>query len=131
MPVSRFMKFCVVALSLVSLALQAGGVRAQQKGGMPDTDKIAPVNSGANPPDALTDPTDVVTAPENGDVYVAESHTDVSDPNLVARITVFIPPHALPNSPDGTMGEGIAVDDAGNVFTAEAQLRGITKYVKD
>jgi hypothetical protein len=29
------------------------------------------------------------------------------------------------------MGEGIAIDAAGNVFTAEAQLRGITKYVKE
>jgi DNA-binding beta-propeller fold protein YncE len=190
-----------------------------------------------NPPEALTDPTDVVTDPENGDVYVAESHTDVSDPTLVARITVFdrngklkrtigktgmgpgefrtphgiefdsqgrlivadrhnhrivvmtkegqyiteypefgrssglaidrndviytadsesnakshpgwqrgvrigslkdgkvtvfIPPHAVPNSADGAMGEGIAIDAAGNVFTAEAQLRGITKYVRD
>ena len=34
-----------------------------------------------NPPEALTDPTAVVTDPANGDVYVAESHTDVSDPN--------------------------------------------------
>jgi len=42
-----------------------------------------------NPPAALTDPTDVVTGPANGDVYVAESHTDVRDPNLVARISVF------------------------------------------
>ena len=42
-----------------------------------------------NPPDALTDPTDVVTDARTGDVYVAESHTDVSDPNLVARISVF------------------------------------------
>ena len=42
-----------------------------------------------NPPEALTDPTDVVTDPGNGDVYVAESHTDVADPNLVARISVF------------------------------------------
>jgi DNA-binding beta-propeller fold protein YncE len=42
-----------------------------------------------NPPEALTDPTDVVTDPRNGDVYVAESHTDVTDPNLVARISVF------------------------------------------
>ena len=25
----------------------------------------------------------------------------------------------------------IAVDAAGNVFTAEAQLRGVTKYVRD
>ena len=189
-----------------------------------------------NPPDALTDPTDVVTDPANGDVYIAESHTDVTDPNLVGRIsvfdkngkflrvigktgtgpgeyrtphglefdsqgrlivadrhnhriviltkegkfigeyaefgrssglaidkndviytadsesnakshpgwqrgirigsikdgkvTVFIPPHPVPNSPDGAMGEGIAIDAAGNVYTAEAQLRGITKYVK-
>lgn len=190
-----------------------------------------------NPPDALTDPTDVVTDPENGDVYVAESHTNVIDPNLVGRIsvfdktgkfkrvigktgtgpgefrtphalefdsqgrlivadrhnhriviltkegnfigehddfgrssglaidrndiiytadsesnakvhpgwlrgirigslkdgkvTVFIPPHATPNSPDGAMGEGIAVDAAGNVYSAEAQLRGVTKFVRD
>jgi DNA-binding beta-propeller fold protein YncE len=188
-----------------------------------------------NPPDALTDPTDVVTDPGNGDVYVAESHTDVTDPNLVGRIsvfdkngrflriigksgtgpgefrtphalefdskgqlivadrhnhriqiltkagrfvaeyddfgrtsglaidrndviytadsestervhpgwqrgirigsvkdgkvTMFIPPHMTPNSPDGAMGEGIAIDAAGNIYTAEAQLRGVTKYV--
>jgi DNA-binding beta-propeller fold protein YncE len=190
-----------------------------------------------NPPEALTDPTDVVTDPRNGDVYVAESHTDVADPNLVARIsvfdkagkflrvigktgtgpgefrtphalefdsrgqlivadrhnhrvqvltkegrfvraypefgrtsglaidkndviytadsesterthpgwqrgirigsvadgkvTIFVPPHATPNGPDGAMGEGIAIDAAGNVYTAEAQLRGITKYVRN
>ena len=189
-----------------------------------------------NPPDALTDPTDVVTDPKNGDVYVAESHTDVTDPNLVGRIsvfdkngkflrvigktgtapgefrtphalefdskgrlivadrhnhriqiltkegkfiqeyddfgrtsglaidrndvvytadsestekvhpgwqrgirigslkdgkvTVFIPPHVVPNSSDGAMGEGIAIDSAGNIYTAEAVLRGVTKYVK-
>ena len=47
------------------------------------------------------------------------------------KVTVFIPPHATPNSPDGAMGEGIAVDAAGNVYTAEAQLRGATKYVRD
>ena len=189
-----------------------------------------------NPPAALTDPTDVVTDPSNGDVYVAESHTDVADPNLTGRIsvfdktgkflrvigktgtgpgdfrtphalefdsqgrlviadrhnhriqvltkagkfvaeyddfgrtsglaidksdviytgdsessekvhpgwqrgirigslkdgkvTMFIPPHATPGAPEGAMGEGIAVDAAGNIYTAEAQLRGITKYVK-
>ncbi len=188
-----------------------------------------------NPPDALTDPTDVVTDPRNGDIYVAESHTDVADPNLVGRIsvfdrsgkfvraigkagtgpaefrtphalefdsqgrlivadrhnhriqiltkegtfireydafgrtsglaidkndviytadsestervhpgwqrgirigslkdgrvTIFVPPH-MTNAPEGTMGEGIAIDAAGNVYTAEAQLRGVTKYVK-
>src|SRR5207344_2335558 len=189
-----------------------------------------------NPPNALTDPTDVVTDPSNGDVYVAESHTDVTDPNLVGRISVFdktgkflrvigkagtgpgefrtphalefdskgqlvvadrhnhrvqvltkagtfvleydefgrtsglaidkndviytadsestervhpgwqrgirignlkdgkvttfIPPHPT-DSPDGAMGEGIAIDAAGNVYTAEANLRGVTKYVKN
>ena len=29
------------------------------------------------------------------------------------------------------MGEGIAVDAAGNVYTAEATVRGVTKYLKD
>src|SRR5438876_777298 len=42
-----------------------------------------------NPPEALTDPTDVVTDPRNGDVYVAESHTDVTAPDLIGRISVF------------------------------------------
>lgn len=189
-----------------------------------------------NPPDALTVPTDVVTDPANGDVYVAESHMNVEDPNLVARIsvfdrngkflrvigktgtgpgefrtphavefdsqgrlivadrhnhriqiltkdgeyigeyrefsrasglaidgndtiyaadsestpqrhpgwrkgirigslrdgkvTIFVPPHPA-DTPDGAMGEGIALDAAGNLFTAEATLRGVTKYVKD
>jgi DNA-binding beta-propeller fold protein YncE len=189
-----------------------------------------------NPPEALTDPTFVVTDPANGDVYVAESHTDVADPNLVGRIsvfdktgkflrvigkagtgpgefrtphaleldsqgrlvvadrhnhriqvltksgkfileydsfgrtsglaidkndviyttdsestekvhpgwqrgirigsltdgkvTMFIPPHMTPNSPDGAMGEGIAIDAAGNIYSAEATLRGVTKFVK-
>ena len=131
-----------------------------------------------NPPDALTDPTDVVTDARTGDVYVAESHTDVSDPNLVARISVFDrngkflrvigktgtgpgefrTPHALEFdsqdrlivadrhnhriqilTKDGKyLGEyrefsrvsGIAIDAAGNVFTAEATVRGIYKYVR-
>ena len=189
-----------------------------------------------NPPEALTEPTDIVTDPGNGDVYVAESHTDVTDPNLVGRIsvfdkngkflrtigkagtgpgefrtphglefdsqgrlivadrhnhriqvltkdgkyiteyagfsrgsglaidkndtiyvadsesnamrhpgwkrgirigsvkdgkvTMFIPPHKTDDE-DGAMGEGIAVDAAGNIYTAEAQLRGVTKYSKN
>jgi hypothetical protein len=189
-----------------------------------------------NPPEALTDPTNVLTDPANGEVYVAESHTDVEDPNLVARIsvfdrngkflrsfgkagtgpgefrtphalvwdsqgrlivadrhnhriqmltkegkfireynqfsrvsglaidrndtlyaadsesdarrhpgwlkgirigslkdgkvTIFVPPHEA-NTPDGAMGEGIALDAAGNLYTAEATVRGITKYVKN
>ena len=47
------------------------------------------------------------------------------------KVTVFIPPHATPDAADGAMGEGIAVDAAGNIYTAEAQLRGVTKYVRD
>jgi sugar lactone lactonase YvrE len=189
-----------------------------------------------NPPDLLTDPTNVLTDPSNGDIYVAESHTDVEDPNLVGRIsvfdrngkflrtigktgtgpgefrtphamvwdskgrlivadrhnhriqiltkegkyigeyrefsrvsglaidrndnlyaadsesdarrhpgwlkgirignlkdgkvTMFVPPHKT-NAPEGAMGEGIALDAAGNLYTAEATVRGITKYVKN
>jgi DNA-binding beta-propeller fold protein YncE len=189
-----------------------------------------------NPPEALTEPTDVLTDPANGDIYVAESHTNVEDPNLVGRIsvfdkdgkflrtigktgtgpgefrtphmikfdsqgrlivadrhnhriqiltkdgkylgeyrefsrvsgiaidgndvlyaadsestpkshpgwlkgirigslkdgkvTIFVPPHKT-DSPDGAMGEGIAIDAAGNIFTAEATVRGVTKYVKE
>jgi DNA-binding beta-propeller fold protein YncE len=45
------------------------------------------------------------------------------------KVTMFIPPHKA-DSPDGAQGEAIAVDPAGNVYTAEATLRGITKYVK-
>src|SRR5260221_7105176 len=45
------------------------------------------------------------------------------------KVTTFVPPHPTPNSPDGAMGEGIAVDAAGNIYTAEAQLRGVTKSV--
>jgi sugar lactone lactonase YvrE len=46
------------------------------------------------------------------------------------KVTTFIPAHMVPNSPDGTMGEGIAIDAAGNIYTAEAQLRGVTKFVR-
>jgi DNA-binding beta-propeller fold protein YncE len=189
-----------------------------------------------NPPEALTEPTVILSDPANGDVYVAESHTDVTDPNLVGRIsvfdrtgkflriigktgsgpgefrtphglvwdsqgrlivadrhnhriqiltksgsyigeltqfsrasgiaidandtiyvsdsesdarvhpgwlrgirigslkdgkvTMFIPPHPA-NTPDGAMGEGIALDAAGNIYTAEATIRGVTKYARN
>jgi sugar lactone lactonase YvrE len=46
------------------------------------------------------------------------------------KVTTFIPAHVVPTSPDGTMGEGIAIDTAGNIYTAEAQLRGVTKFVR-
>jgi sugar lactone lactonase YvrE len=42
-----------------------------------------------DPPEAFTDPNDVLTAP-NGDIYVSESHTNLdATPNAVARISVF------------------------------------------
>ena len=189
-----------------------------------------------DPPDALAEPNDVITDPSNGDIYVAESHTNVEDANLVGRISVFDrngkflrvigktgtgpgefrTPHAIKfdsqgrlivadrhnhriqiltkdgkylaewrqfgrvsglaidandiiyaadsesdpkrhpgwlkgirigslkdgkvtmfvpahktDTPDGAMGEGIAIDSAGNLFTAEATVRGVTKYVKE
>ncbi|MBI4887292.1 MAG: hypothetical protein HY824_09375 [Acidobacteria bacterium] len=188
-----------------------------------------------NPPAALTDPTNVITD-RNGDVYVAESHMDVENPSLVARIsvfdkngkflrtfgkagtgpgefrtphalvfdsqgrlivadrhnhriqiltkqgtyiseyrefsrvsglaidrndtlyaadsesdaqrhpgwlkgirvgslkdgkvTIFVPPHKT-NAPEGAMGEGIALDAKGNLYTAEATVRGVFKYVRN
>src|SRR5438445_134329 len=45
------------------------------------------------------------------------------------KVSTFIPAHNA-DTPDGAMGEGIAIDAAGNLYTAEAQLRGVTKYVK-
>jgi sugar lactone lactonase YvrE len=189
-----------------------------------------------NPPEALTDPNSVITDPGNGDIYVPESHTNVEDPNLVGRIsvfdrngkflriigktgtgpgefrtphamvfdsqgrlivadrhnhriqiltkdgkyvgeyrefsrasglaidrndtiyvadsesspqrhpgwlkgirigslkdgkvTIFVPPHQTAAA-DGAMGEGIDIDAAGNLYTAEATVRGVTKYVRD
>ena len=49
------------------------------------------------------------------------------------KVTIFIPGHPLPNVQGGAMGEGIAVDPAGNLYTAETSpgLAGITKYVKN
>jgi hypothetical protein len=41
---------------------------------------------------------------------------------------MFVPPHAT-SSPEGAMGEGIALDPSGNLYTAESILGGITKYV--
>ena len=55
----------------------------------------------------------------------------LKDGKDAGKVTIFVPPHMAPNSTDGAMGEGIAIDAAGNLYTAEAQLRGITKYVRE
>jgi hypothetical protein len=39
-------------------------------------------------------------------------------------------PAAQDRRSEGAMGEGIAIDAEGNVYTAEANLRGVTKYAK-
>jgi hypothetical protein len=43
---------------------------------------------------------------------------------------MFIPPHMTPSSPDGAMGEGVAIDAVGNIYSAEAQLKGVTRFVR-
>jgi hypothetical protein len=46
------------------------------------------------------------------------------------KVTIFVPPHTTASA-DGAMGEGIDIDAAGNLYTAEATVRGVTKYVRD
>jgi DNA-binding beta-propeller fold protein YncE len=124
-----------------------------------------------NPPDALTDPTNILTAP-NGDIYVAESHTSLDAPEVVGRISVFVGEYrefsrvsGLAIDKDDTIyaadsestaqthpgwRKGIRIGNlsdgkvtrtsltsrtapvvtAGNLYTAEATVRGVTKYVK-
>ena len=50
---SRLVKFGLAAVTLVICATIA--VHAQQRGGTPQTDKIPPVNSGANPYTVIRD----------------------------------------------------------------------------
>jgi sugar lactone lactonase YvrE len=77
----------------------------------------------------------------NDTIYVADSEsTPRSHPGWLkgirigslndGKVTIFVPPHKT-DSPDGAMGEGIAIDAAGNLYTAEATVRGVTKYIKD
>src|SRR4051812_35338179 len=55
MSISHSTKLRFVALSIACLALAAGSVHAQQRGGTPQTDQVKPVNSGANPYRATLD----------------------------------------------------------------------------
>jgi sugar lactone lactonase YvrE len=82
-----------------------------------------------------------LTIDKNDTIYAADSESDaerhpgwrkgIRIGSLTdGKVTIFIPGHET-DSPAGAMGEGIALDAAGNLFTAEATVRGISKYVKD
>ena len=49
MAVSGFARLRLAAVAVVWIVLQATSVLPQQRGGTPQTDKVQPVNSGANP----------------------------------------------------------------------------------
>lgn len=93
-----------------------------------------------NPPDALTEPNDVITAP-NGDILVAEGHSGQNanaPPDTVARISrftkdgkvlYFIPdPEKMPTGTSAA--EGVAVDAAGNIYGAEVGPKAVKRYVR-
>ena len=48
---------------------------------------------------------------------------------LDGTVTGFVPGHATDN-PEGTAGEGVVTDAAGNLYAAEKAVRGLTKYAK-
>jgi len=82
-----------------------------------------------NPPDALTEPNDVVTAP-NGDIFVAEGHAGQNAnaaPDTVARISKFTKDGKFIKS-WGKLGSGpgefrtphsLAIDARGRLFVAD------------
>lgn len=82
-----------------------------------------------NPPDALTEPCSVVTAP-NGDIFVAEGHSgqlDNAQPDTVSRISKFTKDGTFIKS-FGRLGSGpgefrtphdIAMDSQGRLFIAD------------
>jgi sugar lactone lactonase YvrE len=45
------------------------------------------------------------------------------------KVMFFIPPH-MTTTAEGAMGEGVAVDAAGDVYGAEVTVRGLTKFIK-
>ena len=84
--------------------------------------------------------TDGIVIDANDTIYAADSESDARrHPGWLkgirigslkdGKVTGFFPPHPT-NAPEGAMGEGIALDAAGNIYTAEATVRGIFKYVK-
>ena len=82
-----------------------------------------------------------LTIDEDDNIYAADSESDarrhpgwrkgIRIGNLKdGKVTIFIPGHET-DSPAGAMGEGIALDANGNLYTAEATVRGVSKYVKE
>lgn len=85
--------------------------------------------TAGNPPEALTEPTSIVTAP-NGDIFIAEGHSGQNDdakPDTVARISKFAKDGKFIKS-FGKWGSGqgefrtphdIAMDSRGRLFVAD------------
>ena len=78
---------------------------------------------------------------KNDTLYAADSESDARrHPGWLkgirigslkdGKVTMFIPPHKT-DAPEGAMGEGIAIDAAGNIYTAEATVRGVARYSKN
>ena len=90
---------------------------------------IGKAGVAGNPPDALTEPNDVVTAP-NGDIFVAEGHAGQNNnapPGTVARISKFTKDGKFLKS-WGTLGSApgefrtphsLALDSRGRLFVAD------------
>jgi sugar lactone lactonase YvrE len=90
---------------------------------------IGKAGVAGNPPDALTEPNDVVTAP-NGDIFVAEGHSGQNagaTPDTVARISKFTKDGKFVKS-WGKFGTGpgefktphsLALDSRGRLFVAD------------
>jgi len=90
---------------------------------------IGKAGVAGNPPDALTEPNDVVTAP-NGDIFIAEGHSGQNanaTPDTVARISKFTKDGKFVKS-WGKLGSGpgefrtphgLAFDSRGRLFVAD------------
>ena len=91
--------------------------------------KLGKAGVAGNPPEALTEPNDVVTAP-NGDIFVAEGHSGQNQnaqPDTVARISKFTKDGKFIKS-WGKLGSapgefrtphGLAFDSRGRLFVAD------------
>jgi sugar lactone lactonase YvrE len=91
--------------------------------------RIGKAGVAGNPPEALTEPNDVVTAP-NGDIFVAEGHSGQNNnapPDTIARISKFTKDGKFVKS-WGKLGSGpgefrtphsLALDSRGRLFVAD------------